>query len=499
MSKARSVQDRAGATQRAAERPKPKLVRKTNPAGSGGLDAVERWRADRMSFRREAILMEDGRPFGEVMEPWQRDDFAELDRHKHAYLERPRGHDKTGTAGTEAVCDLVLGPRHQNIYGCAVDADQADILFEDVVQKFERNALLRRSVEIKKREVAVPATGSRFRILTSDAPSAFGLRPDRIIIDELAEWQRRELWDALWSATGKRPNCRVLCISTAGWDKTSIAWEVREIARTEADWYLAARGQTAGWISKAWLAQQKRTLPAHVYARLHEARWVDGVGAFLTAEEVDAVFGVMPATRAGQVALGLDIGLSRDRTVAAVVRNVGGLCIVECLVTWQGRKGRKVDLEDVGREVKILAKRFNAPVHYDPYQGALLAQRLQRQGVHMIEFPFTSENRRRLFSTILDLVRTRRLRAQRHEEFKRELLSLEVTETAAGWRVDHKSGRFDDHVVAVGLAAQAVAGVRADLGAAIEDALSVSQERESDSSHAAELEDFAVRGFDVPW
>jgi hypothetical protein len=26
-------------------------------------------------------------------------------------------------------------------------------------------------------------------------------------------------------------------ISTAGWGQTSIAWEVREIARREPDWY----------------------------------------------------------------------------------------------------------------------------------------------------------------------------------------------------------------------------------------------------------------------
>ena len=31
-------------------------------------------------------------------------------------------------------------------------------------------------------------------------------------------------------------------------------------------------------------------LPAHVYERLHESRWVEGVGAYLTAAEVDRIF-----------------------------------------------------------------------------------------------------------------------------------------------------------------------------------------------------------------
>ena len=82
----------------------------------------------------------------------------------------------------------------------------------------------------------------------------------------------------------------MLVISTAGWDRTSIAWEVRTIAETEPDWYFSARGQCASWISPAWLAQQRRSLPAHVYERLHESRWVEGVGAYLTAAEVDRIF-----------------------------------------------------------------------------------------------------------------------------------------------------------------------------------------------------------------
>ena len=56
------------------------------------------------------------------------------------------------------------------------------------------------------------ATGSTLTVLASDAPSAYGLRPDWIAVDELAEWRRRELWDSLWSATGKRPRCRMLVI-----------------------------------------------------------------------------------------------------------------------------------------------------------------------------------------------------------------------------------------------------------------------------------------------
>ncbi|MDQ7840611.1 MAG: terminase large subunit [bacterium] len=421
---------------------------------------LARWRQDRMAFRCEGISLENGRPLGEVLEPWQREDFVALDsgEYQHAYLERPRGHAKTFDLGTEAVAELVLGRPGQRLFCAAADEDQARLLFEDVADKFRRSPLLRGSVRVLQREIVVRATGSRLRVLSSDAPTAYGLRPDWIAVDELAEWRRRELWDSLWSATGKRPTCRMLVITTAGWDFAGIAWEVRQVAQQEADWYFSARGQCASWLRPEWLDQQRRTLPAHVFARLHESRWVEGAGAFLLASEVDAIFTPDLPTGPGPVAVGLDLGLARDAAVAAAVRRLsGGLVVVEALETWQPTAGRRVDLQEVEDAVAALARQFGAPVILDPWQGVLLGQRLRARGVRVEEYQFTAEGRRRLFSVLLDLIRTGRLRCRPHEALRRELLGLEVAETSAGWRVDHRPGRHDDHAIAVGLAAQQVA------------------------------------------
>jgi hypothetical protein len=408
-----------------------------------------------MAFRREAILLEDGRPFGEVIEPWQQEDFAALDSPgvRHAYLERPRGHSKTGDLGTEAVTELVLGPPGSSLFCAAADEDQARLLLEDVRGKFERSSMLASLVRHTRTEILVKATGSRLRVMAADAPSAYGLRPDGIYVDELAEWRTRALWDSLWSATGKRPRCRMLVISTAGWDKAGIAWEVRSIAEREANWYFSTRGPCASWIDPAWLAQQERTLPAHVFARLHHNRWVEGAGAFLTAAEVDGVFADSPAEGTGPLAVGLDLGLSRDRSAIAAVRADAetGLVVVEALVTYAPGRGERVDLRAVEEEVAGLARSLGAPVVLDPWQGVLMAQRLRAAGCGVVEYSFTADGRRRLFGTLLDLIRLGRLRSRPHEALRRELLGLEVQETGAGWRVEHRSGQHDDHVVAVAL------------------------------------------------
>jgi Phage Terminase len=253
---------------------------------------LDRWRANRMEFRKHAIILEDGRPFGEAMDDWQEADFRALDsgRYRHAYWERPRGHGKTFDVGTEALAELVLGQPGGRLYAAAADADQGRLLTDDVIGKVRRSPLLSSLVKITKDEITATHTGTTLVVLPADIPGRWGLRPDWVACDEITEWRRREFWDALWSATGKRPRCRMHCIATAGWDKASLAWEVRGIAESEEDWHFSSRGQCASWISPAWLAQQKRTLPEHVYRRLHENEWVEGVGAFLTEQEVEAVF-----------------------------------------------------------------------------------------------------------------------------------------------------------------------------------------------------------------
>ena len=424
-------------------------------------DLLARWRADRMLFRKEAVVLEDGRLLGEAMEAWQLEDFRGLDTHRHGFLERSRGHSKTADAGTEILADLVIGPPNSLLYGVAADEDQGRLLRDDVQGKFERSPILRSLARYTRTEIVVPSTGSRFKIMSSDGPSAYGLRPDRVYVDELTEHRGRGIWDAMWSATGKRPGCKVIALSTAGWDKTAVAWEVRQLAEREANWYFSTRGQCASWIDPEWLAQQQRTLPPHVFARLHLNRWVEGAGAFLLAVEVDRIFATGLRAGDGPRAIGLDIGLTHDKTVACVLRANGavGGAEIEALLTWAPRSGERVDLQGVEDEVGRLARELRCPVCLDPWQAVLLSQRLRASGVTTIEYPFTSTSRRQLFATLLDLIRAGGLRSHPHDDLRRELLGLEVQEsTMGGWRVDHRPGHHDDHVVAVALALAGLAG-----------------------------------------
>lgn len=406
---------------------------------------------------RAAIVLDDGRLLEDCWDDWQREDFAALDdpRHRHAYLERPRGHSKTGDVGTEAVVELLAGRPDSRLYAFAVDETQAALLKEDVEAKLARGGHVEGgAVRIRKKEIVSARTGSVLRIMPSDASGSYGLRPDWVCFDEIVLQRDRKLWDAVWTATGKRRWCRVICISTPGWDKTGIGWEVREMARTEPNWYFSSRGQCASWIDPEWLAQQKRTLPPHVYATQHEGRWTDAGGSWLTAEEVDRIFAEGVPAGDGRRVVALDVGITRNASAAAVVRidDGTGLYCVETLVEWHPRGGaRQVDLAGVQAEVEQLARSRKCGLVCDPYQFVLGAQQLRARGLQVADDAITADTRDRMFAFVRDLATDRRLRAEPHPDLRRQLLQMSFEQHGTRLRVDHRPGGADDLLFATAL------------------------------------------------
>ena len=288
-----------------------------------------------------------------------------------------------------------------------------------------------------------------------------------ICLDELAEWRGRAMFDALYSASGKVKECRLAVISVPPVGGGSVLGEVMELAEkdTSGRWYFSHRTQCAGWLDPAWLADQKKLLPAHTFKRLHEAVQTEGAGAWLDQAEIESVFSAMPENPSGPVAVGVDIGVTRDRSfIAAVTKDEAtGLFCVRHLLGYKPRPGERVNLREVEQDIETVAKMYQATVYLDPHQGILLSQRLQSRGVFTIAYAFGAQSRAKLFGTLMDVIRRRQLRCAPHADFRMELTALEVKESLSGYRVDHTSSGHDDAVVAVALALQGLPHV--ELGA----------------------------------
>ena len=424
---------------------------------------IARWRADGLAFLQDVLTLPDGGSYGAALDPWQREDFAAaFESSSNIWWERPRAHSKTMDAAAFALHHLLSGPGRR-VYFAAVDRDQAALAHDSTSGFTHRSDLLRDALKVDRWRVSAPSTGSALEVLAADAASSWGLRPSLVIVDELQAWRgeaAEELFWSLFSALGKVPGARMLVATTAGWDRTSLCWKLREQVRDDPGWVFSRRGQCASWVDPAFLEQQRRLLPEHVYRRLHENEWTEAGGAYLTYAEVEGIFDatMRPVLSCSQRPhyIGLDVGLSGDATAVAVVHRGSDGVAVHQIATWQGTRGAKVQLGAVEEWIADAARRFSgAQLHADPWQAVGTVQRLRERGIRCHDVSFSAQYRGRLFQNLLELVRTGSLRCFAHERLKDELLRLEFREVGGNLRVDHPPGGHDDHAVVVAIAALA--------------------------------------------
>jgi hypothetical protein len=218
----------------------------------------------------------------------------------------------------------------------------------------------------------------------------------------------------------------------------------------------------------ARLAEQRRRLPPSAWERLFENRWTAAEDRLAHAEDVAdcAVLDGPLAPQAGtRYAVGLDVGLTHDRTVAVVchLEDRAGVCdspatqrvVLDRLAVWAGSPGSPAELAVVEEWVAQAATSFNrARVVCDPWQAVGMAQRLRRRGNAVEEFTFSSASVGRLAATLHQLLANRALVLPHDPELLEELAHVRLRESAPGvLRMDHDPDGHDDRAVALPLAA----------------------------------------------
>ena len=123
---------------------------------------------------------------------------------------------------------------------------------------------------------------------------------------------------------------------------------------------------------------------------------------------------------------------------------------------------------DVEQTLLDWHKRFNLKaIWFDPHQMAASAQRLQRQGLRMQEFPQTMSNLTMMGENLVALIRGRNLLVYPDEQIRTAVLHAVAVESGRGWRLDKsKQQSHIDIVIALGMAA--LAAVRAQGGSSFD-------------------------------
>jgi len=222
----------------------PKRGRRRLPWEKPGLN-----RADRVIAFIESLTITSGifagQPFR--LRPWQRDIIERLyavDANgrrikRQALLTVPRKNGKTQLAAALALCHLV-GPESEprgQVYSAAADRQQAALILRELIAFVRADKALSDRIIIREHSKTLEdvVTGSTYEALSSDARKAHGLNVSFAVLDELAQWPHRDLYDALTSGGAARLEPLFLTISTQSADKDHVMSELVAYGRRVLD------------------------------------------------------------------------------------------------------------------------------------------------------------------------------------------------------------------------------------------------------------------------
>jgi len=180
--------------------------------------------------------------------PWQYDLIYKLfgtlkadgtRQYNFAYCEIPKKNGKSELAAGVAL-KLLFADREPGaeIYSAASDRDQASIVFNVAARMVQYSPALSKKCKIihSTKRIIHNTNGGVYRVISAEAPGHHGYNIHGVIFDELHTQPNRELWDVLTKGAGDaRRQPLFFAITTAGFDRHSICWEVHEYARQVRD------------------------------------------------------------------------------------------------------------------------------------------------------------------------------------------------------------------------------------------------------------------------
>ena len=184
--------------------------------------------ADVIAFVEECLFIPEGQHVGKPLElqDWQKDWIRQVYDNpvgtRRAILSTPRKNAKTCLSAALLLAHL-CGPPARNrpnsqLFSAAQSRDQAAIIFSLAAKMVRMNPELARAVVIREtaKELLCPELGTKYKALSAEASTAFGLSPALTIHDELGQCRgpRSALYEALETATAAQAAPLSIIIST---------------------------------------------------------------------------------------------------------------------------------------------------------------------------------------------------------------------------------------------------------------------------------------------
>jgi phage terminase large subunit-like protein len=395
----------------------------------------------------------------------------------------PRGQGKTTLLAAISLHHL-LTVDDAAIYCAASSRDQARILFESALafaRALDEEHIVARHLELRYcPNPDQPKIFSRFmRVLAADAMRLHGLTPSLAIIDELHAHASDDVYLALKTAQLKRPDSKLITISTAGAGADTplgrlraralaqpsvtrkgavtdargpqlrfLEWSVSEDDDID-DPAVVKKANPASWISVSGLREQREAVPDIAYRRYHADQWTEREGHWLPPGAWQTVTGSPEFTPGQDIWVGVDVG--GERSASAVVW-INEHLHVGCAI-YHGDRGV---LECVD-EARRLAGEFNIrELVFDPWRFGQGAQELEAEGITVTAFPQSDTRMIPASNALYSAIVEQRIVVPDNAELRQHAAAAIARHGRRGWRID-KAARADnvDAIVALCMALEA--------------------------------------------
>ena len=443
---------------------------------------IDQWRGMSMIDWAEhsfGWIVEDGQPI--TLADWQRVVLTEYWQRRHEvstlFISTVKKAGKTLLNSLIVTFRWLTIPNVHFVVGN--DKDQsAELQINMIGAMIKRHPILSRFTKITKSEIVFEPTGARIVSLPMDASGAAGANFATVSFTELWGFvyeENQRLYDELTPIPG---DCLRIVDSYAGFDGESellqAVWD-RGVSggRVSDDWPIYQVGRQLSYVHQGEDAQrrcwrfpeserepyykeQRATLRPNAYRRLHLNEWVSAESAFIQPEAWDALIDPdWRCTADGDLVVGIDLAVKHDCaavvsvTSADLESNILGLGPYRIFKPPVGLEAVESYLMD------LYARHWVVSAVTDPYQAALLIQRLSGQGFQIDEYPQTVGNMTLAGNTLFDLIRQQRLKVYPGaDDLRKHVLASTAKETDRGIRlVKTVASRKIDAAIALAMAA----------------------------------------------
>lgn len=386
----------------------------------------------------------------------------------NALIGLPKKNTKSTTAAILSVWGLLFDDPEPEVIGVAADLDQSKIILRQAASLIRRNPQLEKELVVYRDTIARRDDMGVYRVLSSDSPSAHGFNPSLVVCDELWTFRDYSLLEAVTESPVRKQPIQ-FAISYAGLKQTPgyPLWDVyQRYQNGELDsksYVFWSHKNLFSKVSEQYLATQRARLPLNSYLRLHENRWTDSSGEFLTSQEIescvdDGLTNEAFSSTAARYFIGVDLGLVKDRTAISVCHcDKTGQVILDYLKVIQGTQEKRVSISYVEDVIIQLLKGYRRVLRVvtDAWQMESSAQRLQHSGVRVERFTFTQQVHNAIAEMWLSYVRSKRIHIPRTATTLLEELRDTHIETSSNGtlRVEHDSQSHNDAIMSTSMSA----------------------------------------------